>query len=246
MSILIVTGTGTGVGKTVVTAALAALAVERSAPVAVVKVAQTGVGRDEPGDVDQIAALSGASDLHEYARYPDPLSPEAAARHSGLPEVDLDLAAARIQDLADLQRLVLVEGAGGLLVRYTSGGGTLADLARGLDAEVLVVVDPGLGTLNATALTLEAIAHRGLRFAGLVIGSWPEHPDLACRSNLEDLSALSARPLLGLMPANIGSAGRATFVTAARTGLGPSLGGTFDAAQFLRAHRPDTRHEERA
>lgn len=238
MSILIVTGTGTGVGKTVVTAALAALAVDRAAPVSVVKVAQTGVGADEAGDLAQIAALSGASDLHEYARYPDPLSPEAAARLGGLPEVDLDAAAARIRDLADLQRTVLVEGAGGLLVRYTSDGGTLADVARTLDAPVLVVVDAGLGTLNATALTLEALAHRGLRFSGLVIGSWPEHPDLACRSNLADLSALGSRPLLGLMPANIGASSRASFVTAARAGLGPSLGGTFDAAQFLRAHRP--------
>ena len=244
MSILIVTGTGTGVGKTVVTAALAALAVDRGAPVAVVKVAQTGVGPGEAGDLAQIAALSGASDLHEYARYPDPLSPEAAARHRGLPEVDMEVAVARIRDLADLQNLVLVEGAGGLLVRYTSDGATLADLARTLDAPVLVVVDASLGTLNATALTLEALAHRGLQFSGLVIGAWPEHPDLACRSNLEDLSALAARPLLGLLPANIGSSSRATFVTAARAGLGPSLGGTFDAAAFLRSQRGDDRQLE--
>lgn len=231
------TGTGTGVGKTVVTAALAALAVDRDAPVAVVKVAQTGVEAGEPADLAQIAALSGAADLHEYARYPDPLSPEAAARRSGLAEVDLHETAARIQDLADLQRLVLVEGAGGLLVRYTSDGATLADLARTLNAPVLVVVDPGLGTLNATALTLEALAHRGLRLSGLVVGSWPDRPDLACLSNLPDLTALAARPLLGLLPANIGSAERARFVTAARAGLAPSLGGTFDAPEFLRTHR---------
>lgn len=244
MSVLIVTGTGTGVGKTVVTAALAALAVDRRAPVAVVKVAQTGVGPDEPADLDQIATLSGASNLHEYARYPDPLSPEAAARRSGLPEVDLDAAAAHIQDLADLQNLVLVEGAGGLLVRYTSDGATLADLARTLNAPVLVVVEAGLGTLNSTALTLEALAHRGLRFSGLVVGAWPAEPDLACRSNLEDLSTLAARPLLGLLPANIGASSRATFVTAARAGLGPSLGGTYDAAAFLRSHRPHDRQLE--
>ncbi|MGQ0467276.1 MAG: dethiobiotin synthase [Sporichthyaceae bacterium] len=238
MSIVVVTGTGTGVGKTVVTAALAALAVEREAPVAVVKVAQTGVGPDEPADLAQIAALSGARSLVEFARYPDPLSPEAAARHARLPEVDLDDAAVRIRDLADLQQLVLVEGAGGLLVRYTSDGATLADLARDLQAPILVVVDPGLGTLNATALTLEAIAHRGLRLSGLVVGSWPDQPDLACRCNLEDLTALAARPLLGLMPANIGAFDRASFVTAARAGLAPSLGGSFDAADFLRTHRP--------
>jgi dethiobiotin synthetase len=238
LSIVIVTGTGTGVGKTVVTAALAALAVEREAPVAVVKVAQTGAAPEEPADLAQIGTLSGARQLYEFARYPDPLSPEAAARHRGLPEVDLDEAAARIRDLADLQQLVLVEGAGGLLVRYDSGGATLADLARTLDAPLLVVVEPGLGTLNATALTLEAIAHRGLQLSGLVVGSWPARPDLACLCNLEDLTSLAARPLLGLMPDNIGAFGRASFVTAARAGLAPSLGGSFDAAEFVRTHRP--------
>jgi dethiobiotin synthetase len=237
MSIVIITGTGTGVGKTVVTAAIAALAVERGAPVAVVKPAQTGLLPGEPGDLTQIGDLSGAKDLHELARYPDPLSPEAAARRRGLPEVDLQFAAERIKDLADLQQLVLVEGAGGLLVRYTTDGATLADLARMLSAPVLVVVDAGLGTLNATALTLEALAHRGLQLSGLVVGSWPAVPDLACLSNLEDLTALAARPLLGLLPANIGSFSRASFVTAARAGLGPSLGGTFDATEFLRSHR---------
>ncbi len=238
MTIVIITGTGTGVGKTVVTAAIAALAVERGAPVAVVKPAQTGLLPGEPGDLTQIADLSGARDLHEFVRYADPLSPEAAARRSGRPEVDLHDVAARIQDLSDLQRLVLVEGAGGLLVRWNSDGATLADLARLLGAPVLVVADPGLGTLNATALTLEALAHRGLQLSGLVVGSWPALPDLACLCNLEDLTSLAARPLLGLLPANIGSFSRASFVTAARAGLGPSLGGTFDAMAFLRAHRP--------
>src|SRR5262249_56051914 len=94
VSVLIVTGTGTGVGKTVVTAAVAVLARERGAAVAVVKPAQTGVAGDggaggseagwaADGDLAEVRRLSGVDDLHELARYPDPLSPEAAARVSG-------------------------------------------------------------------------------------------------------------------------------------------------------------------
>src|SRR4051794_41257427 len=77
---LVVSGTDTGVGKTVVTAALAALAGD----VAVVKPAQTGVAPGEPGDLDHVRALTGVTALHELARYPEPLAPATAARRAGL------------------------------------------------------------------------------------------------------------------------------------------------------------------
>jgi len=133
---LFVTGTGTGVGKTIVTAAIAALSRSAGRRVAVVKLAQTGVqpgkhsgpGSDTP-DLETVTRLSGVTDTHELARFPDPLSPEAAARVSGLPPVDFARAAALIADLAETRDLVLVEGAGGLLVRYDDRGATIADLA---------------------------------------------------------------------------------------------------------------------
>jgi dethiobiotin synthetase len=239
VSVVVVTGTGTGVGKTVVTAALAALAAARGTTVAVVKPAQTGAGPNEPGDLDDVRRLAGVTDLHEHARYPDPLSPAAAARHSGLAPLDLVDSAERVRELADDRGLVLVEGAGGLLVRYDEEGSTIADLARSLGAQVLVVVDPALGTLNHTALTLEAMAQRGLDLAGVVLGSWPDEPDLACRSNVRDLEMLAARPLSGALRAGAGALDGAEFLLAARGGLGPELGGTFDAADFRRAsHQP--------
>ena len=230
-----VTGTGTGVGKTVVTAAVAALAAARGARVAVVKPAQTGVAADEPGDLDDVRRLAGVTDLHEHARFPDPLSPAAAARRAGLPPLDLRTSERLVQELADTRDLVLVEGAGGLLVRYDDEGATIADLARDLAADVLVTVDPALGTLNHTALTLEAMAHRGLRLAGLVVGAWPPGPDLACRSNVRDLETLAARPLAGALVAGAGALDAPEFLLAARAGLAPALGGAFDAADFRRA-----------
>ncbi|HUR50624.1 MAG TPA: dethiobiotin synthase [Mycobacteriales bacterium] len=235
MTLLVVSGTGTEVGKTVVTASLAALARERGASTAVLKPAQTGVADGEPGDLAEVARLSRVEALHEIVRYPDPLSPAAAARRSGRAPLD----PAAFYDLAlRLDRehdLVLVEGAGGLLVRYDEEGTTIADLARGLRAPVLVVAGPQLGTLNHTALTLEALAHRGVELSGVVIGSWPGDPGLAERCNLRDLETLAARPLLGALPAGAGSLEPAAFLEAARDGLAPALGGTFDSRVFRSA-----------
>ena len=240
MSVLVVSGTGTEVGKTVVTAALAALARARGTDVAVVKPAQTGVAPGADGDLADVARLAGldASALHEYARYPDPLSPAAAARHAGMPALDLGAAAGRIRELAGEHRLVLVEGAGGLLVRFDDDGTTLADLAHDLAVPVLVVAAAGLGTLNATALTLEVLAHRGIELAGLCIGSWPAEPDLAARCNVRDLETLAARPLIGALPEGAGQLDPAEFLAAAHASLAPAYGGAFDPAAFRHAQEP--------
>ena len=120
-----------------------------------------------------------------------------------------------------------MEGAGGLLVRYDPAGSTIADLAAMLDAPVLIVAAAGLGTLNHTALTLEALAARKLRCAGVVIGSWPAGPGLAERSNLSDLATLAGQPLAGRLPEGSGRLAGRAFLGLARRSLAPALGGTF-------------------
>ncbi|MFG1710633.1 dethiobiotin synthase [Nonomuraea sp. M3C6] len=232
MSVLVVTGTDLGVGKTVVVAAVAALARERGAAVAVVKPAQTGVGPGEAGDLDHVIRLSGVTTTFELSRFPDPLSPAAAARAAGLPPVSLAGAALTVRELAESNRLVVVEGTGGLLVRFDEDGATIADLARLLDAQVLVVAGVGGGAVNHAALTLEALAHRGLDLAGLVIGRWPYEPGVAERSDVADLEMLAARPLAGALPEGAGSLGGEAFTRVARHGLGATLGGTFDPSEF--------------
>jgi dethiobiotin synthetase len=235
VAVLVVTGTGTGVGKTIVTAALAALAADRGASVAVVKPAQTGLRPDEPGDLDDVRRLSGVADLHELIRYPDPLSPAAAARRSGRPTLAMHDVVRAVAEQAETRRLVLVEGAGGLLVRFDEEGWTLADLAVALDAPAVVVTSAGLGTLNTAALTLESMAHRGADLAGLVIGSWPQQPDLACRSNVRDLETLGARPLAGALPEGSGALAPDRFTSIATAGLSPVFGGRFDSIAFRSA-----------
>lgn len=223
MTILIVTGTGTDVGKTMVTAALGALA---PGSVAVVKPAQTGVAPGEPGDLAEVARLGGVTSLHEFARYPDPLSPHHAAAVSGLPPLDVADAVARIGKLATEHDLVLVEGAGGLLVPFDPAGTTLLDVARELAATVVVVTTAGLGTLHHTAATLRVLS--GVDVGGVVIGSWPARPGLAERCNVADLAA---HGLLGALPAGLVTA--EDFEAAARAALVPRFGGTFDAAAFV-------------
>ncbi|WP_159940157.1 MULTISPECIES: dethiobiotin synthase [unclassified Nocardiopsis] len=235
MSVLVVTGTGTEVGKTVATAAVAALARARGRRVAVLKPAQTGVGPGEPGDADTVARLVPGVAAAELARYPDPLAPATAAARCGAAPVRAEEVADAVRGLSHAHDLVLVEGAGGLLVRMNADGQTLADTAVLLSAPVLVVARPDLGTLNATALTAEALRTRGLRPAGVVVGSWPRRPDLAMRCNLTDLPAMGAGPLVGALPEGSGALDPAGFADVARRSLAPALGGTWGVGDLSEA-----------
>ncbi|MGH3912313.1 MAG: dethiobiotin synthase [Pseudonocardiaceae bacterium] len=231
---LLVTGTGTGVGKTVVTAALAALGVAEHRRVAVLKPVQTGVGPAEPGDLAEVRRLAGrAVTVCELARFPAPLAPVTAARRAGAVPLTPAVVVAAARELAATHDLVLVEGAGGLLVPFDADGGTLADVAVALGAPLLVVAAAGLGTLNHTALTVEVLHTRGLACPGVVIGAWPTSPDLAARCNLVDLPAITGIPLLGALPEGSGNLEAAEFVVAARHGVAAELGGTWRWKDFL-------------
>jgi len=211
MTVVIITGTGTGVGKTIATAALASCARD----IAVCKPVQTG----DDDDLAEVARLSGVREFVSVARYPDALAPVAAAAAVGrsLPSADQIIDAVRSVDRPG--RLTLVEGAGGLLVELATAGVTLRDLAVDLAAPVLVVCEAGLGTLNHTALTLEALENKGISCAGLVIGSWPAIPGAAEEFNrgaLEDLA-----PVRAVLPAGAAALSRADFAVMAGNAFDP-------------------------
>lgn len=218
MTVVVVTGTGTGVGKTVATAALACSARLTGRHVAVCKPVQTGFA-DGDDDLAEVGRLSGVTELVGVARYPDPMAPVAAAQRAGmtLPSAADILAAIRHADRPG--RLTLVEGAGGLLVELAADGVTLRDLAVELGAPVLVVVAPGLGTLNHTALTLEAIAAKGLSCAGLVIGWWPAEPGEVEISNRQALAGLA--PVRAALPAGAGEISPTDFASLSARAFDP-------------------------
>jgi dethiobiotin synthetase len=208
MSIVVVTGTGTGVGKTITTAALACHARLVGLEVTVCKPVQTGAA-DGDDDLREVGRLSGVADLVSGWRYPEPLAPMAAADRSGMPlptRTELgELAAA-----ADRPgRLVIVEGAGGLLVEIGAGGVTLRDVAVDLHAPVLVVASGGLGTLNHTALTAEALAARDVPCAGVVVGAYPESPTVAEETNLAALARIA--PVRAVLPSGAGALSSTAF-----------------------------------
>jgi dethiobiotin synthetase len=224
---VIITGTDTGVGKTVVTAAIAAAATQAGLRVAVLKPAQTG-GDCDAGVVRRLAAPTTVDTMVEY---PDPLAPLAAARVADAPPLVLGDVLSTMERLAGEHELVLVEGAGGLLVPLGGAGWTVADLAVALGVPAVVVVRAGLGTLNHTALTLEALARREVP-AVTVIGAWPAEPELVHRTNICDLPG----ELAGALPEGAGALEPAAFRVSAPGWLSPELYGDFDPVAFRKSN----------
>jgi len=222
---LFITGTDTGVGKTTVACALAAAFVRRGMRVATLKPVETGCpdGPDglEPADALRLARAAGealppARTLAAICpnRFALPVSPEAAARAAGsavdLAAIDHALAARAGADL------LLVEGAGGLLVPLGEGLVT-ADLIARLSLPVLVVARAALGTVNHSLLTVEAIRRRGLVLAGVILSqASPERgPDEA--SNAAAIARHGGVAVLGTLPFIAGAADDALAKAAART-----------------------------
>lgn len=185
--ILFVTGTDTGVGKTVASAWLALREQREGRSVRYVKPLQTGLGPGEAGsDADLVAEATGIP-VRELMRLRAPLAPLVAARLEHR-DIDVEALARAVQDESERCDTLIVEGAGGILVPITETN-SMADFAVRIGARAVVVARPSLGTLNHTALTLEAAARRNLPVAGIVISAWPEHPDLTHQTNLEELRA---------------------------------------------------------
>jgi dethiobiotin synthetase len=199
-----VTGTDTGVGKTLVTAALlrrlreSGLAVAGMKPVAAGAVA----GPEGRANEDGLLLQSESSVRHPYAAvnpwlFEPAIAPHIAAAEAGV-VIDMDRIAAALEKLRATADIVLAEGAGGFAVPL-DGRRSCAELPALLGMEVLLVVGLRLGCLNHALLTAEAIAARGLSLAGWVGNSID--PGFARRdANIATLEASLAAPCLGIVP----------------------------------------------
>lgn len=191
---IFVTGTGTNVGKSVVAAAICATLAARGERVAAFKPAVSGLDAadtDWPPDHELLAASASAGqspqDVAPY-RFGPPLSPHLAADLKGS---TLDPARLRssAQAAAAAADILVVEGVGGLLVPLTPQY-LVRDLALDLGLPVVVVADPGLGTINHALLTIESARSSGLTVAGVVMTPWPAKPTELERSNRETVARL--------------------------------------------------------
>ncbi len=196
-----VTGTDTGVGKTVVACALLRGLRARGVDVGAMKPIETGVGTAGPLDALALREAAGSDatlDAICPQRFALPAAPTVAAAAEGR-RVEVALIRSAFAALGARHTCVVVEGAGGLLVPAAEGI-SMADLARELALPVLVVARASLGTINHTRLTLEAAATRGLALAGVVISHGAAPISAAERENLAALrSELGAR-LVGEIP----------------------------------------------
>ena len=195
-----VTGTGTEVGKTVVAAVLARTAHAAGARVAVFKPALSGLDEyplrpeiwdcaaDLPDHVLLRLASGSAQGDDEIApyRFGPPVSPHLGAELAGEP-IDPDLLRGAALAATEASDLLICEGVGGFLVPLGHGY-LVRDLARDLGMPVLIVASPGLGTINHTLLTVEAVRAAGLEVQKVVLNPWPDEPSQLELSNLETIS----------------------------------------------------------
>ncbi|HET9094988.1 MAG TPA: dethiobiotin synthase [Solirubrobacteraceae bacterium] len=208
-SVVCVTGTDTGVGKTIATAAIGAALRARGLTVAVYKPTQAGL-EDGQGDIDVVRTLGGLEQVHEGIRLLYPMAPAAAAQREGVELPPLETHLQTIRRIAATVDHLLVEGAGGLLVPLDGAGHTLADVASALRGQGLmsvgavVVCRAALGTLNHSELTFEALERRGVPITGMVIGAWPPHPGPIELTNREYFERHPV-PVLGTIPQGAGA-----------------------------------------
>ena len=213
---LFVTGTDTGVGKSIVSASICAALAARGERVAAFKPAVTGLDGD-PGDWghdhELLAASASAGQSPEEVsphRFGPATSPHLAAELSGAAIEPEQLLAAASSAAAGADALV-VEGVGGLLVPLSTGY-LIRDLAIDLGLAVVVVARPGLGTINHTLLTVEAARIAGLVVAGVVMTPWAQRPTQVEVSNRDTVERLTGTAVSVLGPtdrATLASAGRA-------------------------------------
>ena len=202
---IFVTGTDTGVGKTMVSAAIVRLLKERGVNVGVMKPVTSGCierdGRAVSEDAELLAWSAGCDaadpDLAPYV-LKSPIAPTVAASMEGI-RIDFGRISDAFHRLAKRHEFMVVEGAGGLMVPR-AGGLLIADLARSLKLPLLVVARPGLGTVNHTVLTCFAAKQLGLTVQGVMINNYPERPDRAEESAPHLIDSLAGAPLLGVFP----------------------------------------------
>ena len=215
-----VTGTDTGVGKTVLAAAICAAAASRGLSVASFKPVVTGLDEpvvDWPRDHELLASVCNVRQAPEDIaphRYGPAVSPHLAEQLAG-EEIDPDELVTQAQTEAAKADALVVEGVGGLLVPLAKDY-LVRDFAGELSLPVVIAARPGLGTISHSLLTIEAARAVALRIQAVVLTPWSDQPSAMERSNMETIEQFGEVPCIGLPrtdPAGLGPAGAALPVS---------------------------------
>jgi dethiobiotin synthetase len=208
-----VAGTDTGVGKTIVAAAVCAALAARGQKVAAFKPAVTGLDEEPPEgwarDHELLASVASAGQSADQVaplRYGPPVSPHYAAELAG-EQIEPNELLAKARAAAEHADALVCEGVGGLMVPLTPGY-LIRDLALDLELPLVIAARPGLGTINHTLLTLEAARTAGLDVRGVVITPWLED-DLAesNRRTIELIGNIAVSCLPPVTPDELAEAG---------------------------------------
>ncbi len=200
-----ITGTDTGVGKTLVACGLAAAFKDAGFKVGVMKPAESGCRNEKghlvPQDATFLKAAAGSNQAIDRIcpyRLGVPAAPSVAAAHAAV-RIRPDFLVRLCHDMGAAHDLMLVEGAGGLMVPLVSDY-TYADLARELGLAVLVVVGNRLGAINHAILTLEHGACMGLNICGYILNDMESEGTPATATNARTLQEMTRIPCLGKIP----------------------------------------------
>ena len=201
---IFITGTDTGIGKSIASAAIAMLLRHRGHSVGVMKPVTSGCeerdGHLVSLDAELLCFAAGTALTSDCAPYllKAPLAPSVAASLEGV-RIDFQVIRDAYLRLSDSFEFVIVEGAGGLMVPL-AGGLLISDLASHLGLPIVVVARPGLGTINHTLLTTFCARNLGLEVKGVVINRYPDQPDQAEAYAPHLIASLSGSQLLGVFP----------------------------------------------
>ncbi len=206
MKPVFVTGTDTGIGKTLVTCALSAFcSLRKGLDVGVMKPLEAGPtvhgSNLLPGDAIRLKEASGSQDnlslINPYC-FESPLAPETASELEHLP-IDLELLDGIYKQLKAGHDILYLEGAGGILVPIARNF-FYVDLMKRWETRALVVARLGLGTINHTLLTCRYLTQAGIPIVGVILNDNDGSRDLAARTNPEMLARYLEAPLLGVFP----------------------------------------------
>ncbi len=199
---IFITGTDTGVGKTMVAATLARILRLRGVKAGVMKPVTSGCelrnGELISDDAEFLAWAAGVDCDEDVAPYrlAEPVAPAEAAATDGI-KIEFSRIAACYKRLAERYEFMIVEGAGGLMVPL-NGGLLVADLVKQLELPIMVVARPGLGSINHSLLTCFAAGQMDIDVKGVIINRYPPNPGLAEKVTPRQIGLLCGAPLLGI------------------------------------------------